>query len=114
MARLLKISARSYYDWRKRKYHHNIDKREKLKSKIQESYDASESLYGSVRITADLRHSGTPISRPTVQKYMRELGIKSVLTKKFKVCTTDSKHNNHIAENLLDRNFIALEPRANA
>ena len=110
MARSLKVSSRSYYDWRKHKYHQKADKKEKLKDKIKESYNLSEGLYGSVRITADLCSSGTYISRPTVQRYMRELGIKSVLTKKFKVCTTDSKHNNHIADNLLDRKFSIQEP----
>ncbi|MFI3293996.1 MAG: IS3 family transposase [Rikenellaceae bacterium] len=110
MAQCLKVSTRSYYDWRKQKYHLKADKKETLKSKIKDSYNTSEGLYGSVRITADLHYSGTPISRPTVQKYMREMGIKSLLTKKFKVCTTDSKHNNHIADNLLDRGFTVLEP----
>ncbi|MEG2190126.1 MAG: IS3 family transposase, partial [Bacteroidales bacterium] len=31
-------------------------------------------------------------------------------TKKFKISTTDSKHSNHIAENLLARDFNVLEP----
>ncbi len=110
MAKCLKVSTRSYYDWRKQKYRQKLDKKEELKGKIKDSYNLSGGLYGSVRITADLCISGTKISRPTVQKYMRELGIKSVLTKKFKVCTTDSKHNNHIADNLLEREFRVLEP----
>ncbi len=38
------------------------------------------------------------------------MDIKSLLSKKFKVCTTNSKHNNHIADNLLDRGFSVLEP----
>ena len=41
---------------------------------------------------------------------MRIIGLRSILTPKFRVCTTDSKHNNHIAENLLDRNFTVSEP----
>ena len=84
MAKCLGVSTRSYYDWRRDKYHQKADKKEELKGKIQKSYEHSEGLYGSVRITADLCNSGTNISRPTVQRYMRELGIKSVLAKKFK------------------------------
>lgn len=38
------------------------------------------------------------------------LGLRSILASKFKVCTTDSKQNNHITGNLLDRNFTAPEP----
>ncbi|MEG1693584.1 MAG: IS3 family transposase [Bacteroidales bacterium] len=70
----------------------------------------SNGVYSSVRITMELCQSGNPISRPTVQKYMRELGLRSVLTKKFKISTTDLKHSNHTAENLLARNFNVLEP----
>ncbi|MFR9546787.1 MAG: IS3 family transposase [Rikenellaceae bacterium] len=110
MAKCLNVSTRSYYDWRKEKYHQKADKKAQLKVEIKKSYELSECLYGSVRITADLCSSGTKISRPTVQKYMRELGIKSVLAKKFKVCTTDSRHSNNIAENLLEREFTVLEP----
>jgi len=40
---------------------------------------------------------------------MRELGLKSKLSKKFKV-TTDSKHNYLIVDNMLNRNFTTSEP----
>lgn len=40
---------------------------------------------------------------------MKEFGLRSKLSKKFKV-TTNSKHNYLVAENVLDRNFIAEKP----
>jgi transposase InsO family protein len=40
---------------------------------------------------------------------MRELGLRSKLSKKFKV-TTDSKHNYLVVENVLDRNFMVTNP----
>lgn len=40
---------------------------------------------------------------------MKELGLKSKLSKKFKV-TTDSKHNYLVVENVLDRNFMVAGP----
>ncbi len=52
---------------------------------------------------------GCKISRVTVAKYMRELGLRSKLSKKFKV-TTDSKHNYLVVENVLDRNFMVTNP----
>ena len=39
---------------------------------------------------------------------MKELGLKSKLSKKFRI-TTDSKHNYLIAENILNRDFKATE-----
>jgi transposase InsO family protein len=43
-------------------------------------------------------------SRSYVAVLMRELGLKSVLKRKF-VVTTDSNHTYPIAKNILDRNF---------
>lgn len=40
---------------------------------------------------------------------MRELGLRSKLSKKFKV-TTDSKHNYLVVENILDRGFSVDQP----
>ena len=40
---------------------------------------------------------------------MRELGIRSKLSKKFKI-TTDSKHNYLVVENILDRDFESTKP----
>jgi putative transposase len=56
-----------------------------------------------------LNELGCKISRVTVAKYMRELGLRSKLSKKFKV-TTDSKHNYLVVENVLDRNFMVTNP----
>jgi transposase InsO family protein len=56
-----------------------------------------------------LNELGCKISRVTVAKYMRELGLSSKLSKKFKV-TTDSKHNYLVVENVLDRNFMVTNP----
>ncbi|WP_432670940.1 DDE-type integrase/transposase/recombinase [Flavobacterium sp. SM2513] len=40
---------------------------------------------------------------------MRELGLKSKLSKKFKI-TTDSKHNYLLVENVLNRQFLFSQP----
>lgn len=40
---------------------------------------------------------------------MKELGLRSKLSKKFKV-TTNSKHNYLVVENVLNKNFIAEKP----
>src|SRR5690606_3913372 len=76
---------------------------------ITSIYFASKQRYGSPRITIELNVLGYKISRITVAKYMKELGLRSKLSKKFKV-TTDSKHNYLVVENVLDRNFIVAHP----
>ena len=47
------------------------------KHRIDEIYTAHP-YYGSRRITVTLRNEGNPISRPTVQRYMREMGIAGI------------------------------------
>jgi putative transposase len=73
------------------------------------NYGRVKSLYGSPRITFELNSLGYRISQITVAKYMKELGLRSKLSKKFKV-TTNSKHNCLVVENVLNRNFIAEKP----
>lgn len=76
-----------------------------LKQQITQLYFAFKQRYGSPRIATELNAMGYKISRITVAKYMREMGLRSKLSRKFKV-TTDSKHNYLVVENVLDRNFI--------
>lgn len=106
MCSILKISSRGYYKWKKRSISKKALKKNKLKQKIKTLYFEFKQRYGSPRITAELQALGYRISRVTVAKYMKELGLKSKLSRKFKV-TTNSKHNYLIAENVLDRDFKA-------
>jgi hypothetical protein len=36
---------------------------------------------------------------------MRKANIRSIVHKRFRICTTDSNHNYPVAKNLLNRNF---------
>ena len=106
MCSILKISSRGYYKWKSRTISKKVLKKNQLKQKIKTLYFEFKQRYGSPRITAELQALGYQISRIAVAKYMKELGLKSKLSKKFKV-TTNSKHNYLIAENVLDRDFKA-------
>lgn len=109
MCKVLKISQISYFRWKKCPFSVRFHKKEELKQRILTIYFDSKQRYGSPRITAELNNLGFKISRITVSKYMRELGIRSKLSKKFKI-TTDSKHNYLVVENILDRDFESTKP----
>lgn len=109
MCKVLKISQSSYFRWKKCPFSVRFHKKEELKQCILTIYFDSKQRYGSPRITAELNNLGFKISRITVSKYMRELGIRSKLSKKFKI-TTDSKHNYLVVENILDRDFESTKP----
>ena len=104
MARVLGVSPRSYYDYRHNKYNKRETKKEYYMEEIQKGYFLAYGRYGSPRLCVELRKKDVLISQTTTAKYMRELGLQSKLTKKFKV-TTDSNHKLNIAPNLVNRNF---------
>lgn len=109
MCLILKISSSGYYKWKSRSISERELKKNMLKEKIKALYFEFKQRYGSPRIVTELRSLGYQISRITVAKYLKELGLKSKLSKKFKV-TTDSKHNYLIVDNVLKREFKAIQP----
>src|SRR5690606_29674653 len=104
MCKVLQVSTSGYYKWKSKPISNRILTKNEIKQKITSIYFASKQRYGSPRITIELNALGYKISRITVAKYMKELGLRSKLSKKFKV-TTDSKHNYLVVENILDRGF---------
>jgi transposase InsO family protein len=77
---------------------------------VQQIYDGSGKRYGAPKICAEIRAMGRAVTRKTVAKIMKLLGIKGVSRRKKKPGTTDSKHDGPIAPNLLERMFDCLAP----
>ena len=109
MCKVLEVGSSGYYKWKNKSISNRTHRKNEINQKITSIYFASKQRYGSPRITIELNALGYIISRITVAKYMRELGLRSKLSKKFKV-TTDSKHNYLVVENVLDRKFIVANP----
>lgn len=61
---------------------YNIEKEKKI-VKILEVYHDSKGTYGAPKIHMILKREGVNISRKTIQKYMRELNIRSITQQKF-------------------------------
>jgi len=109
MCIVLKVSSSSYYKWKTRPLSNRERRKREIKKQITSVYFASKQRYGSPRIAVELDSSGFKTSRITVAKYMKELGLRSKLSRKFRV-TTDSKHNYLVADNILNRNFLVSSP----
>lgn len=107
MAKALHVSVRSYYDYRSGKYTKRETKKEYYMANIQKEYITARGIYGSPRLSMELKKKNIPLSRSTTAKYMSELGLKSKLSRKFKR-TTDSDHNLTVSPNLLNREFTPL------
>lgn len=74
---------------------------------IQKEYITARGIYGSPRLSMELKKKNIPLSRSATAKYMSELGLKSKLSRKFKR-TTDSDHNLTVSHNLINREFTPL------
>jgi len=76
-----------------------------LKQRITLIFNENRQVYGALRIQKVLEREGLAYSRSYIAQLMKQMGLKSVLRKRFKVCTTDSNHHYPISPNQLNRNF---------
>lgn len=110
MCRYLGVSKNAFYAWfGNKKVDKMVDNKKRLQNMVKTIFDDSNQVYGSYRIKAGLERQGVCVSRSYVARLMKDMGLKSVLSKKFKVTTTDSKHDYPIAENILNRAFCVSE-----
>lgn len=84
------------------------DKYEDLKSLITQIYHENKGRYGYRRITLELHNRGYIVNHKTVQRLMKQLGLKCMVRlKKYK---SYRGKVGKIAPNLLKRNFKADKP----
>jgi putative transposase len=112
MCRVLEVSRSGYYDWRDRRDNPgSLElRRQKLLSEIRAEQELGRGVYGAPRIHAGLIARGVKVCSNTVAKLMKEAGIRSKRAARFRVSTTDSRHDHPPAPNLLDRQFKAELP----
>lgn len=109
MCKCMRVSKNYYYHWLKSKDNSN-EKPAKvlLKERIKVIFEQSRQTYGSHRIQKMLEREKLTYSRSYIAVLMKEMGIKSVLRKKY-VLTTNSDHSFQLAENKLNRDFSSLK-----
>lgn len=107
MCKTLKVSVSSYYYWRKNPVSKREQQETELFTHIRQVYEKSKGRYGSPRIAAELQSKGIRVSRPRIARVMKKMGLKSIIRKKYRVQTTDSKHPYQVSKNHLNREFSA-------
>lgn len=109
MFKVLEAPHSTYYLWKKEPFSKTETRVYLLKKEIHSIFLEYERLYGSIRITKELHRRGFRISDTQVAFYMKQLGLRSRVKKKFKV-TTNSKHNFFISPNILNQQFKVSAP----
>ena len=110
IARVLKISPGTCYDFKRGIYSIREHKREALECRIQQVYAVSKGRYGSPRIASGITANGYKVSANTVSKYMKRMGLRSKLCCRYRNRNSYQPHSLHIGPNHLDRNFEVDAP----
>lgn len=109
MAKALGVSSSGYYSWKRRGPSIRKLSDKVLAAKISEIQRRHRRRYGSPRVHQELAAMGTRVGRKRVARLMRQNGLSCMPRRRFQV-TTDSRHHEPVAENILDRRFTVAEP----
>ena len=102
-------------------YHQHLARRRKIARRrhlsdeallvhIRAVYAENRGAYGWPRIWRELVKRGIRVGKQRVQRLMQQHGIRARGKRRFRVVTTDSRHDLPIAPNLLNRNFTLPRP----
>jgi transposase InsO family protein len=110
MAAVLEVSTSGFYAWLQRAPSNRERCRQELAAAVVESFEHSHRNYGSRKIARDLAGGVISACRNTIAKLMQHLGLRSRAQRRRFVTTTDSSHELPLAENQLNRAFVASRP----
>jgi putative transposase len=109
MCNVLGVTAAGFYAWLTRPPSARARRANELAEQVLAVHHEVKGVYGSIKITKELRHRKTHVNRKTVAKLMKGLGIRSKVSRMFRVQTTDSDHANAIAPNVLAQDFARAD-----
>lgn len=112
LCRALEVSPSGYYDWEQRKVSPpaRVLAEQKLRVAIAQIHQDSRQTYGAPRVQMKLRAQGYRHGRNRIGRLMRQEGICGRQKKRYRVVTTDSKHDQPIAPNRLAEMPAAKKP----
>ena len=103
---MLQVSRAAFYKYLRTKISNTEAKQQKIVDEIKRIYTLPKhDNYGSPRMHKELNKAGVFCCENTVAKLMQREGIRAKVARKFKVQTTDSKHDLPIAPNRLNQDF---------
>ncbi|HEY6357591.1 MAG TPA: IS3 family transposase, partial [Vicinamibacterales bacterium] len=109
LCRTLGVSPSGFYASRTRPESRRAQEDRRLKVLMHASFKGGREYYGSPRIQDDFLEWGERVSRKRIIRLMQEDGLKARVRKRYKV-TTDSDHDQPVADNLLRQDFTAERP----
>jgi transposase InsO family protein len=81
-----------------------------LRAAIQRVWDANEQVYGAEKVWRQLRRDGVRVARCTVERLMREMGLRGAVRGRAWIVTTRADDTAARPADLVDRQFVATRP----
>ena len=112
MCRVLQVSTSGFYRWISAEPGPRAQRTEAIQADVRKVYEESHGVYGSYKIAEALKADDHLESacRNTVAKAMREMGLKSRVSRKFQPTTTVTDPEKKPAPNVLEQDFKADAP----
>jgi transposase InsO family protein len=109
---VMEVSTSGYYEWCRRQSHPGARQQQdqRLKEQISQIHLQSRKTYGAPRIQAELRAAGQRHGRNRIGRLMREQNLYGRQRRRFRVVTTDSKHDQPVAPNRLQKTSAPTGP----
>lgn len=106
------VSPSGYYDWCRRLEQpcQRQQQDQRLKAEISRIHERSRQTYGAPRVQRQLRGQGQRHGRNRIARLMREQGLCGRQKKRYRVLTTDSRHDEPIAPNRLAEAPVPSRP----
>jgi putative transposase len=106
---LLNVSRSGFYEWKNATITERQERNGVLTEEVRNHFEDRKRREGSPRVWRALRNKGICVSRKTVAKIMRQLGLRAKAARKYKA-TTRSSHALPVSENILKQDFSASRP----
>ena len=110
MCSALRVSRSAYYVWRAAKRGKRAQADAVLVVHIKAAHRRSRGTYGAPRVTAELLAEGHEVGRGRVARLMAAHGLSGTPKRRFRPQTTDSDHDDRVADNVLGRQFTTTGP----
>lgn len=104
MCHVLGVSRSGFYAWVEEPVTERERRDAELRAKTRAVFKEHRGRYGSPRVHSELRATGVQVSEKKVARLMHEEGLVARAKKRFRA-TTDSRHDDPIAPNRLERDF---------
>ncbi len=109
LCEVMQVSRSGYYRYLRQQTKVICLEQFRLEADFKALFSASKESYGTRRMAKGMRNKGYAMGRYQARALMEKLGLQVKVKLRY-CCTTDSKHNLPVAENILDRQFDVKEP----